>query len=228
MSITLRSLAEYTTVGNKSGLWDLFTEYMQIVVEGTSSQGEEDTRSLLIDRDSLDFGDGITIQIGGRANQTVGIVRAAEDSSNVIINSQGAVLTRIEFFEVMAAAAGPKGDPGPVGPAGAKGDPGVGVPVGGAAGMALVKKSDTDFDTEWKTIAAGTLDGSTAGQLIVERYAPGAPDLVKEKAAGRVDAYLAKSYDKINMGRSAPPGVLVKSGASSILWLWRVPEAVAL
>ena len=33
---------------------------------------------------------------------------------------------------------------------GPKGDPGVGVPPGGAAGQTLVKKSGTDYDTEWR------------------------------------------------------------------------------
>lgn len=39
---------------------------------------------------------------------------------------------------------------------GQKGDPGVGVPAGGTAGQVLVKKTETDYDTEWKDIEGGT------------------------------------------------------------------------
>lgn len=43
---------------------------------------------------------------------------------------------------------------------GPKGDPGVGVPPGGAAGQMLVKKSGTDYDTEWRaSVDQKTLDG---------------------------------------------------------------------
>lgn len=54
--------------------------------------------------------------------------------------------------------AGPQGDAGPagpIGPAGPEGEPGaagVGVPVGGTAGQALIKKTDSDYDTEWGTV----------------------------------------------------------------------------
>ncbi len=42
---------------------------------------------------------------------------------------------------------------------GPKGDPGVGVPPGGAAGQMLVKKSGSDYDTEWRTsVDQETLD----------------------------------------------------------------------
>ncbi|MYE58129.1 MAG: hypothetical protein F4X35_00870 [Alphaproteobacteria bacterium] len=64
----------------------------------------------------------------------------------------------------------------------------------------------------------------TAGTEMVNRIAPDAPETVRTKAASRIDAYLAKSYDKINLGRAAPPGVLVKSGAASLLQPWRNPS----
>lgn len=38
---------------------------------------------------------------------------------------------------------------------GQKGDPGEGIPIGGTAGQILVKKSTTDYDTEWQTPQAG-------------------------------------------------------------------------
>lgn len=56
---------------------------------------------------------------------------------------------------------GPKGDKGDkgdsvTGPKGDKGDPGAGIIPGGTTGQALVKKSNTDYDTEWKTISGGS------------------------------------------------------------------------
>lgn len=46
---------------------------------------------------------------------------------------------------------GPIGLTGPQGPAGADGQDGVGVPAGGTTGQYLVKLSNTDFATGWKT-----------------------------------------------------------------------------
>jgi hypothetical protein len=47
---------------------------------------------------------------------------------------------------------GPTGANGPTGPAGP------GVPAGGAAGLALVKKTGTDYDTQWAAVAGGGVD----------------------------------------------------------------------
>lgn len=55
-------------------------------------------------------------------------------------------------------ATGPAGATGAQGPQGTQGIPGPGVPVGGANGQALVKKSATDYDTQWATPA---VSGST-------------------------------------------------------------------
>jgi hypothetical protein len=49
-------------------------------------------------------------------------------------------------------AAGPTGPTGATGPQGVKGDTGVGLVAGGTTGQALVKKTATDFDTQWKTL----------------------------------------------------------------------------
>lgn len=73
---------------------------------------------------------------------------------------------------------GPKGEPGTdgaEGPAGPKGETGPGVAAGGTAGQVLTKKSATDYDTEWKDPAGGSVSlynasvsmgpkASTAGQ----------------------------------------------------------------
>ena len=50
---------------------------------------------------------------------------------------------------IVPTVQGPKGDKGD------KGDTGVGVPEGGTAGQVLVKKSSTNYDTEWGTPAGG-------------------------------------------------------------------------
>ena len=47
------------------------------------------------------------------------------------------------------------GDPGQNGTDGENGSDGIGVIPGGTTGQALVKKSDADYDTEWKTISEG-------------------------------------------------------------------------
>lgn len=47
------------------------------------------------------------------------------------------------------------GDPGQKGTDGKNGSDGIGVIPGGTTGQALVKKSDADYDTEWKTISEG-------------------------------------------------------------------------
>ena len=55
---------------------------------------------------------------------------------------------------------GPKGDTGatgPQGPKGDKGDTGAGVPSGGTTRQALLKKSNADYDTEWKSLATSDL-----------------------------------------------------------------------
>ena len=61
-------------------------------------------------------------------------------------------------IKVAGAVAGPPGPQGPQGVPGPKGDTGAqgprgpeghGVPAGGSAGQVLVKKSETDYDTQW-------------------------------------------------------------------------------
>ena len=47
-------------------------------------------------------------------------------------------------------------DVGSMGTQGPKGDIGLGVPEGGTVGQALVKNSDTDYDTSWKTLIQKT------------------------------------------------------------------------
>ena len=63
---------------------------------------------------------------------------------------------------------------------------------------------------------------ATAGNILAKFYAgedlaDDEKTVLKDKAGSRMDAYLKKNYDKIALGRSAPPGVLYKSGAANLL-----------
>lgn len=51
---------------------------------------------------------------------------------------------------------GLKGDTGDTGPKGDTGNTGAGVIVGGTTGQVLAKKSNTDYDVEWKDISSAT------------------------------------------------------------------------
>ena len=66
------------------------------------------------------------------------------------------------------------------------------------------------------------------GHVMSMKFAPDAPETVLAHAAHRIDAYLSKNYDKSALVRSAPPGILYKSGAASILMMWRQTEVVPL
>lgn len=51
---------------------------------------------------------------------------------------------------------GDTGDTGLTGPKGDTGNTGAGVIVGGTTGQVLAKKSNTDYDVEWKDISSAT------------------------------------------------------------------------
>ena len=92
---------------------------------------------------------------------------------------------------------GPQGPEGPEGPEGPKGDPGVagpGVPVGGAAGQVLTKKSGTDYDTEWKDAGGG---GGTGQQLV--KWAEEEEDKVN-------NVYPVHSYSRYNINAQSVTG----------------------
>jgi hypothetical protein len=62
---------------------------------------------------------------------------------------------------------------GPTGPTGATGPTGPGVAAGGTTGQALVKNSNTDYDTEWTDIAGASYtatapSGPQVGQVWVD------------------------------------------------------------
>jgi hypothetical protein len=66
---------------------------------------------------------------------------------------------------------GPAGPTGATGPQGATGPAGPGLPVGGAIGQLLRKKSATDYDTEWGIkITSGTAapSGGADGDIYLQ------------------------------------------------------------
>ena len=79
---------------------------------------------------------------------------------------------------------GPKGDTGATGPAGPAGP---GVPTGGVAGQVLTKKSETDYDTEWKDPAGGSSGYVSFGGKDGIIYSP------------RLDENLSKSFEDFSM-----------------------------
>lgn len=68
-------------------------------------------------------------------------------------------------------APGPKGDTGPQGPAGEagtvgpQGPAGPGLPAGGTAGQLPVKRSGTDYDTQWRTLTSTDVGALPAGDV---------------------------------------------------------------
>ena len=105
-----------------------------------------------------------------------------------------------------AGSAGPTGAKGDDGEKGDKGDTGAGVVAGGETGQALVKKSATDYDTEWATISGG---GS--GSPVYTFNALGLP---------QNDGIMPLT---INLGQYVAPDltgnvVITQSGASSFLY----------
>ena len=108
-------------------------------------------------------------------------------SSYVCINNDGAAagtaLTNEDCWAVLARAGingtngtdgvdGADGADGAPGADGADGAPGPGIASGGTVGQVLIKKSATDYDTEWQTwIKIPT--GGQAGQVLVSDGADG-------------------------------------------------------
>lgn len=73
----------------------------------------------------------------------------------------------------------------------------------------------------------------TVGQIMADFYS-GNPisdedkDILRAKAAKRLDAWTYKEYDKVARARSRQPGILFKSGAASVLHPLQEANAVKL
>ena len=108
--LTLSLIRQITATGTASGLWPLLTDPVLVIVHGTDSQGTgDDTRSVLLPKAELDSGAGIEIQVGGRANQTINIVRAGASSDDVNVTRTQAVLTDLEFYSLHGGGGGDEG-----------------------------------------------------------------------------------------------------------------------
>ena len=68
--------------------------------------------------------------------------------------------------------------PGEKGDKGEKGDTGIGIPIGGATGQQLTKKSATDYDFEWQTPAG-------AGDMLKSVYDSDGDGIVDNAEKGR-------------------------------------------
>lgn len=98
---------------------------------------------------------------------------------------------------------GLKGDTGEQGPKGDKGDPGQGVPSGGTTDQFLVKSSNSDYDTRWKTLnLSSSVDSAST------------TDIANSNAVKTVNDKFG-SIVKIQVGGSQPSA----PSTGSILWI---------
>ena len=82
----------------------------------------------------------------------------------------------LDVMDGADGATGPKGDKGDKGDKGNDGADGVGVPNGGTTGQILVKKSNTDYDTEWADESGGgdaSLESDVTANMTVGAIASG-------------------------------------------------------
>ena len=108
-----------------------------------------------------------------------------------------------EWRDPQAGSVGPQGPAGPTGPQGQKGDTGdagQGVPTGGTTGQVLVKRSETDYDTEWQ-------DAPTGGAAIT------VDDVMSDDSENPVQNKITKKYvDDAVIGMTAGSNFLTENG----------------
>ena len=83
----------------------------------------------------------------------------------------------------LADITGPQGPQGARGATGAQGPAGQGIPAGGATGQVLVKRSSTDYDTNWATPTGGGTGGGTP-DAHASTHASGGSDPITPAAIG--------------------------------------------
>jgi len=98
-------------------------------------------------------------------------------------------------------------------------DPGGGgggnVPSGGTTGQALVKRSDTDFDTEWATVQGGGGSGAEIDDTA------GAGDTDKAWSADKITTELAGKQATLPSGGTANQ-VLALDSQGNLVWIDKV------
>ena len=110
---------------------------------------------------------------------------------------------------------GAQGATGPQGPQGVRGPTGPGVPSGGSQGMALVKTSGTDYDSQWKDLLAspaltGTPTAPTAAagtkttQIATTAFATQADEALQEQvtALGNMDTAIEQGIAILATGNT--------------------------
>lgn len=107
----------------------------------------------------------------------------------VLKSSAGVTLYTWDNVALPSGATGPAGPTGPEGEQGEKGekgDTGTGVPSGGATGQELTKKSNTDYDFEWKSrnrVYTWVISNPAVGGIL-------GPRLPEAHTVQRIDSYV--------------------------------------
>ena len=86
---------------------------------------------------------------GGTVSVNVGETLTGEPGTNASVTNSGDETNVVLNFTIPRGKTGPQGPQGADGKTGPQGPAGPGVAAGGTTGQVLVKKSNTNYDTEW-------------------------------------------------------------------------------
>ena len=86
---------------------------------------------------------------GGTVSVNVGETLTGEPGTNASVTNSGDETNVVLNFTIPRGKTGPQGPQGAAGKTGPQGPAGPGVAAGGTTGQVLVKKSNTNYDTEW-------------------------------------------------------------------------------
>jgi len=109
---------------------------------------------------------------------------------------------------------GDKGEKGDIGLTGPTGAVGVGVVAGGTTGQALVKRSNTDYDTQWQAITTGvsSVDGLTGAVSLTSNYDAKGSSAIKSK----FDGFLARATGPLKAFPTADPSLISSTSNTAI------------
>lgn len=149
----------------RSGATELSSDWLSLTSDGSALEPETGKIYILLSNSTnyqanTQFRWSSSAYVKLTESQTVSIevgttTTLSPGSSATVVNS-GTSSSPILDFGIPQGIQGPKGDTGNTGPQGPKGDTG-GVPDGGTTDQVLAKASNTDQDTEWKTLNYVTL-----------------------------------------------------------------------